>query len=126
VLGPEFAGGIAYAEARLLRGDRMRLNGTPVVGFAGEESSSSISFEGTAQMALAYRLAGNPDKAERYLAELRRAILPSPRFADAAGLPAATSRPPWEGACEDIYTPAQAWFLLAVWGVNPLATPPAR
>ena len=122
-LGREFNGALGCAEPRLLRGDRMSVNGSSVVGFADMEGSPCVSFEATAQMALAYRLAGSPQPARRYLDEMRRALLPSPRFPDAAGFPATASRPSWDGASSRIYVPAQAWFLLSVQGINPLEVP---
>jgi hypothetical protein len=120
VLGPAQRGMLACAEERLLRRHAIPNRTVAVQGFADAPDRRCISYPGTAQLALAYQLAGQTAEGNLYLVELEDAMQPS-RFTGAAGLPAASVRADAKRRAGPICTAAQAWYLLASWGINPLA-----
>ena len=120
-LGKKYASSLVYAEKRFWRSDRPQSRGKHIVGFTDFSSKSRIWFEGTGQMVLAYRIAGKPLEAERFLTEMDEAMLKSDAFMGAMGLPCFTSQPEWEGATDKIFVPSQAWYLFGIWGFNPFA-----
>ena len=113
-------------------------------GFAFSEQGQGIWWEGSCHLALAYRYAGQPQRADAALAEVAQANPgPSPSQPDTSpGIPAAWLVPTYTGFIREFapklvrpwtYPPlphigATAWFLLAHYGVqaNPywFGTPP--
>lgn len=102
-----------------------RLTHDGFTGYDFNDDKDGVWFEGTAQMATAYKLAGQPAAREFLLEELRRAqqMPPSPALGDQKGLVA---------ACHDgvssgfgfsynlrLHTGATAWNVFAQLGANP-------
>lgn len=97
-------------------------------GFDFNEDKDGVWFEGTAQMAVAYALAGRADSAEAVRAELRRAQQ-SPGFGDGEGLMASSHdglTTGFDTAGGDpfkyfrrLHVGATAWNVLAQLGFNP-------
>jgi len=91
----------------------------------------AVCCEGTAQMACAYERTGNREQAARFLAELGKALIPSPKHPNTKhpntkGLPCASNpgTPPRAGRvmpCENICVSASAWYLFAKYHVNPFS-----
>lgn len=122
-LGPEYARALPYGQQHFARTDKSVANGASVAGFADLLKKSRIWLEGTGQMVVAFEVAGQKDQAQRYLAELQRAMIPSSAFPGLSGLPCSTSDPNWAGASTRIFVPSQAWYLFGAWGFNPMAEP---
>jgi hypothetical protein len=79
---------------------------------------NQVWFEGTAHLALARRLRGDPDPA--YLATIEAAQRSAPN-ADGAGIVAASRDDLATDLYASLHTGTTAWYLLAAAGVNPLA-----
>jgi hypothetical protein len=112
--GSPYWGALSYAEARHKVGQ----------GYDFDEDRDGIWYEGTAHMALAYRLCGQPGRATSILSFLRSAQYPS------GGLPAA-SRDRLTTGFDWLYfhrahVGATAWFVLAENGSNPFGTSTTR
>lgn len=91
-------------------------------GFDFNHDRDGIWFEGTAHMALAYRIAGNTNKYEEYLGELSRAQ-GSALNASGQGLTAACHNGvstgfDWQYFAR-LHTGATAWYILTSQGLNP-------
>ncbi len=91
-------------------------------GFDYNTDNDGIWFEGTAQMALAYRIGGQPTKAESYLSELRRAQAVATN-GNGRGLVAASHdgvSTGFGGTYHDWpHIGATAWYTLAELGYDP-------
>ncbi|MDD5706765.1 MAG: hypothetical protein PHR35_12655 [Kiritimatiellae bacterium] len=125
-LGPEYAPALAAAESAFRRTVTTAAGGRTVTGFADLPGRDRVWFEGTGQMAVAYRVAGRDAEADFLIGEMRRAFVTSRHDPKAAGLPCFSGNPDWKGGADRIFAPSQAWYLLAVWHVNPLAAPEQR
>jgi len=109
--------GISWAE----RSCALRHHG--FAGFDFNADRDGVWFEGTAQMALAYKLLGQQTKAEKYLAELERAQLEAQNN-NGKGMVAAchdglTTGLGWKYFSR-LHIGATAWYILAERGYNPL------
>jgi hypothetical protein len=120
-LGRAFTNLLPYTEAHFIRTDVCDANGVSVTGFADFLSKRRIWFEGTGQMVVAYHVAGQHDKAAKYLAEMERAMIASEKFLGVVGLPCSSSDPAWTGATRKIFVPSQAWYLFGRWRFNPMS-----
>ncbi len=119
-LGREYASTLAYAERTFGRRDVTEVNGRTVWGFADFIDKRRIWWEGTGEMAVAYHVGGQRERAEQVLRELRAAMLSSRQRPGTCGLPCASSDPAWAGATTKIFVPSQAWYLFGVWEFNPM------
>lgn len=122
-LGKQYAVTFDYAEKTWSRTDTTDATKATVSGFGDKHGSTRIWLEGTGEMVVAYQVAGREKDAARYLAELEKAMIASPKWPDLVGLPCHTSDQPWEGGTRLIFVPSQTWYLLASWGFNPMAEP---
>ncbi len=102
------------------------LNSALVEGYDIDEDKDAIFMEGSAQMALAFRLAGFENEANYYLQEMEKILVDSSVFPDAAGFPYASNdgtaygdTPYWAGADTDIAISPGAWYLFAKYNFNP-------
>ncbi len=111
---------LKHGEDRFARTAVSDANHKEIVGFADFLDKKRVWLEGTGQMVVAYRASGNAEKAEKFLRELEKAIMPSEIFWGTAGLPFSTNDPTWEGATRKIFVPSQAWYLFGKWGFNPM------
>lgn len=121
--GAKFRDTLRYAEKTFLQTQKSAANGSSINGFGDLRGKSRIWLEGTGEMVVAYRTAGEQEKAKKYLQELEKAMVPSSAFSGTAGLPCHTNDPQWPGGDEKIFVPAQCWYLLGEWGFNPMAGP---
>lgn len=125
-LGTAYAPALATAE-RLFRCTHVAVGAQrSITGFSDRLARDRIWFEGTGQMAVAYRVAGRDAEADFILGEMRKALVPGRVDPATAGLPWYSGKPDWEGGAHRIFTPSQAWYLLAEWKVNPMGEPPAK
>lgn len=101
-------------------------NGQQVTGYCFDEDKDTVWPEGTAQMALAFDLAGMNTEKEYYLRELEKVLTISTTYNFAAGFPYATNPGTyygtdvlWNGADTEIAISGGAWYLFATFGFNP-------
>lgn len=120
-LGSGWTNLLPYAEQHFVRADVCAANGKSVTGFADFLGKQRIWFEGTGQMVVAYNVAGQFEKADRYLHEMESVMLRSAQFPETLGLPCMSSDPPWKTGAEKIFVPSQAWYLFGKWRFNPMA-----
>lgn len=119
-LGREYSIMLPVAEERFARVDKAEGSGNEVAGFADFVGKKRVWLEGTGQMAVAYNVAGDRDKAQNVLRQLERAMVRSARFPGALGIPCSTSDPAWAGATQKIFVPSQTWYLFGRWNFNPM------
>lgn len=120
VLGLRYKETLQFAEKTFGRTKVSKATGQPVTGFMDLLFKDRVWLEGTGEMAVAYRAAGNARKAREYVAELEKAVAPSEKFEGTAGIACHTNNPPWPGGDEKIFVPSQCWYLFGAWGVNPM------
>jgi hypothetical protein len=93
-------------------------------GFDYNTDKDGVWFEGTAQMALAYRVAGENDKAVLYSEELKKAQSTA-RNHNGKGMPAASRDHVSTGLGTDyfnrLHIGATAWYIFADLGINPFS-----
>ncbi|NOZ26089.1 MAG: hypothetical protein GXO94_08400 [Nitrospirae bacterium] len=91
-------------------------------GFDFNNDRDGVWFEGTAQMAVAYQLAGDTEKADAYISELRKAMT-SAANSNGKGIVAAchdsvTTGFEWDYPSR-VHVGATAWYIFAEEGFNP-------
>lgn len=84
----------------------------------------AVWFEGTGQMALAYQVVGEKDKAEYFLNQVEQCLTPSPIHLETLGLPYASNpgTPPyggWQMTDTPLCLSSAAWYLFAKKSYNP-------
>lgn len=121
VFGGDYAAALQYAETALARQKRSDATGSIVAGFSDFVGDDRIWLEGTGQMVVAYHVGRQPGKAEQFLSELDKAMMPSPRYPDTVGLPCHTNDPAWATGSTNIFVPSQAWYLFGAWRFNPMS-----
>ena len=119
-LGPQWGNTLANAEQTFLVTDTSDANGQPVRGFGDLLGKNRVWLEGTGEMAVAYRVVGDDDKAVQLLEELDKAAVQVDGDPDLVGIPCSTSDPAWTGASTLPFVPSNAWYLLGAWGFNPM------
>jgi len=115
-IGPEYARGLQWAEMHC------RLDDNGFTGFDFNNDRDGVWFEGTAHMALAYKIAGDHEKAAFYLTQLEKAQREAPN-GDSKGIVAASSDNvstgfDWRYNAR-LHIGATAWFIFAERGYNP-------
>lgn len=121
-LGKEYKNTIDYMEEKFLRTAVSDANGKTITGFADFLDKKKVWLEGTGEMTVAYHVAGEKRKAKKYLNQLEKAMVKSALFKETVGLPCSTNDPSWDGASKKIFVPAQCWYLLGRWKLNPMET----
>jgi hypothetical protein len=121
-LGSKYRETLRYAEKNFLQTHKSVASGNLVTAFCDLRGKQRIWLEGTGEMVVAYQVAGEPEKAKRFLGELDKAMVSSQSFEGTAGLPCHTNDAVWPGGDEKIFVPSQCWYLLGTWGVNPMAS----
>jgi nucleoid-associated protein YgaU len=119
-LGLEYASTMEFAEKTFLRTRTAKASGKSVTAYSDFKDKDRIWLEGSGEMAVAWHLTGNRDKARSTLREIENALIPSERFPGAAGIPCHTNDPAWETGADRIFVPSQAWYLYGVWEFNPM------
>lgn len=121
VFGARYRETLRYAEKTFIQTQTSKANGKSIQGFGDLLGKQRIWLEGTGEMVVAYRAAGEPKKSAQFLGELEKAMIPSTLFADTVGLTCHTNDPAWPGGDEKIFVPSQCWYLFGTWGLNPMA-----
>ena len=87
----------------------------------------AIWLEVTAQMALAYKVAGMKDKAKALISEIEKMYESSSRNSEAGGIVYSSNLgtmfgpgPLWEGADYKPHLGTSCWYLMAKWGIDPM------
>jgi hypothetical protein len=103
------------------------VSGNEVSGYCFDEDKDVIWLEGTAQMAVAYNLAGNTSKANSILAEIEKTFISS-TTKNSIGIPYTTNHGTnygsnylWDHADLTPALSSSAWYLFAKMGFNPLS-----
>lgn len=127
-LFPDYPVSALYTANRFLTQQTATINSQLIHGYDIDEDRDAVFIEGTAQMALAFRMAGLQSEAEYYLQEMEKVLVQSGLYANASGFPYASNRgtgygdtPLWEGADTKIAISGGAWYLFARFGFNPFA-----
>lgn len=100
--------------------------GRQIIGFCFDEDKDVVWLEGTAQMSLAFAIAGNIYQNEFYEDELEKAFLTSSTCSNCLGMPYATNPGThyggdalWTGADTNIALSSGAWYLFSTFKFNP-------
>ena len=116
----------ALTSAQRFLNTQMAFNGNEVTGYCFDEDKDTVWLEGTGQMALAFGKAGMAPEKEYYLSEMKKALLQSPSFPNAAGFAYTTNLgttygpdPLWNGADTNIAVSGGAWYVFAKQDFNP-------
>jgi len=127
-LFPDYPVSALYTADRFLTQQTATINNQLIHGYDIDEDRDAVFLEGTAQMALAFRMAGLQSQAAYYLNEMEKVLVSSGLYANARGFPYASNRgtgygdtPLWEGADTKIAISGGAWYLFARFGFNPFA-----
>ncbi len=115
-------------EARRFLTTQTATNGVEVTGYCFDEDKDAVWPEGTGQMAVAFGLAGMTQEKELHLSELKKLLIQSQVYANAAGFPYASNPATgygadalWPGADTNIALSGAAWYLFAAFDFNPFA-----
>jgi len=119
-LGSAYSDALLYAEAAFLCQHTSDATTRSVTGFCDFLGRDRIWLEGTGQMVVAYYMTGQTEKAQQFLGELDKAIMPSQRFWGTLGLACHTNNPAWATGSTTIFVPSQAWYLFGAWRFNPM------
>ena len=120
-LGSDFAAALQYAESSMPEQQACDATGSLLTGFSDFVGEERIWLEGTGQMVVAYRLAGEDSSALVYLGELSKATFGSTLFPGTKGLACHTNNPAWATGSTTIFVPSGAWYLFGARGFNPMA-----
>lgn len=124
----------SYSTQNLLLADRFyttqvsTVNGTEISGYCFDEDKDVVWLEGTAQMALAYKMASDENKADAIISELEKSFVNSSFFTTSHGIPYASNHGTnygqetlWDHADLTPALSATAWYIFAKYGFNPLS-----
>ncbi len=102
------------------------LTGKQITGYCFDEDKDVVWFEGSAQMAVAFKIAGMQAEANQILDQLELGLVASTQHAGSAGFPYAANGgtgyaadPLWTGADTQIAISGGAWYLFAKSDFNP-------
>lgn len=117
-LGAGYANVLLYAENNYARTTSRDIGAGTATGFGDTPGQNRVWYEGTGQMALAYRVAGQTAKADATLADMEAVET----FLDAnrSGWPCSSTLPAWTGASTKLFVPSGAWYLFTKWNFNPM------
>ncbi len=131
-LGTEFTPTLSFAIDKALNKQYYEKKQIEIEGFdfgapyikSPYPDKDAVWFEGTAHMVLAFYLAGQAKEADYFLGQLKKAIIKSDRYKEAAGLPYASNKgtPPYGGWMMEagpISVAASAWYIFATEKFNP-------
>ncbi|MFA5148023.1 MAG: hypothetical protein WC491_02720 [Candidatus Omnitrophota bacterium] len=103
------------------------INGLDVTGFCFDLDHDSVWLEGTGEMIVAYRSAGEDYTADFYIREMEKVISPSAKDPALAGLPYATNPGThygegklWDGVDKNLSLASSAWYLMAKMRYDPM------
>lgn len=117
-LGREFAECLPYAVTHY-RYD-LPMNGTDgiAVGFGDMPGKRHVWFEGTGEMIVAYKAAGQLEEAEKWIAHMDAVAVTGTD--GQVGWPYYNTSPVEPGTSKGFFSPSATWYLLGVWGLNPM------
>lgn len=131
-LGKEYAPTLSFAVDKSLNKQLYKANQVEIEGFdfgspyiqSPYPDKDAIWFEGTAQMVLAFYLAGQNKEGDYFLSQLDKAVTKSKRYEDAYALPYASNEgtPPygtWTMKPKPLCVAASAWYIFAKEKFNP-------
>lgn len=123
---PELANDLLKEAHRFKTVQALTLTGEPIEGYCFDEDKDVVWLEGTAQMAVALKLAQRHAEADAILAQLDKAFIKSSSYPGAQGLPYASNpgtgyenEPLWAHADLAPALSATLWYLFAKEGFNP-------
>jgi len=125
-LGDEYRNMLPFADNFIVT--KVSAFGREVKGIAFDlVDKDAIWLEATAQMALAYKIAGMKGKAEAFIGEIEKMYEPSSRNSEVGGIvyssnPGTTFGPGplWEGADYRPHLGTSCWYLMAKRGIDPM------
>ena len=110
-----------------LNTQKTTVGGITVTGFAPDIDRDIVWLEGTGQMVVAYRKAGDKANADKYLAEMKKTLIPSRAYENCSGLPYSSnpgttygSSQLWTGADTNICVSSTTWYIFALLGFDPM------
>lgn len=117
-LGREFAGCLPYAVEHYQYS--LPMNGLDAVatGFGDLPGNRRVWFEGTGEMIVAYKVAGQPGEAAKWIANMDAVAVKSAN--GEVGWPYFNTEPVEPGTSKGFFNPSATWYLLGVWGLNPM------
>ncbi len=123
----ELGAPVLYAADRYLTRQRPTKGGKAVEGYCFDTDQDVVWLEGTAQMTLAFKEAGDQNQAQRFMDEMNRSFLSSSLTKGTKGLPYTTNEGTtfgaaylWDHADKTPALSSSIWFQFAELGFNPL------
>ena len=117
-LGPSFGRCLTYAETHYIQSAPMDARpGFMAKGFGDLPGKKRVWFEGTGEMIVAYRAAGRPADAEKWIAQM---AAQSVQGQNGIGWPCSSTDGPWTGSTTRLFVPSNTWYLFGSWKFNPM------
>ncbi|MDP3785938.1 MAG: hypothetical protein Q8R05_00040 [Candidatus Omnitrophota bacterium] len=133
-LGKEYASTLSFAVDKSLNRQFYKANQVEIEGFdfgspyiqSPYPDKDAIWFEGTAQMVLAFYLAGQDKEGDYFLSQLDKAVTKSKRYEDTYALPYASNEgtpaySSWMMKPKPLCVAATAWYIFAKERFNPFS-----
>lgn len=105
----------------------MTANDKQITGYCFDQDKDVIWLEGTAQMAVAFKIVGYESDADKFLTELEKTFIDSKTLSESKGIPYTTNlgtnfgnSPLWEHADSTPALSSTIWYLFAKANFNPL------
>jgi len=117
-LGRDYAACLPYVAARYEYTLPMNGLDAQATGFGDLPGKKRVWFEGTGEMAVAYRVAGQPEMAAKILHNMDAVAVPGAM--DEVGWPYFNTELVKPGTSHGFFAPSAAWYLLGRWGLNPM------
>lgn len=102
-------------------------NNIPITGYCFDEDKDVVWLEGTGQMVMAFIKAGQEDKAQYFLSEMKKSMVKSRLYPGSYALPYTVNYGSsyaddvlWEGVDINPAVASSAWYLLAIKRFDPL------
>ena len=123
----DFPESVLYGADLYLNTQIATINGEEVTGYCFDEDKDAVWLEGTAQMAMAFQLAGMEGNKDNLLKELEKTFIASTLLESSKGIPFVTnyatgygSNVLWDHADIAPALSSTAWYLMARLNFNPL------
>lgn len=117
-LGKEYAECLPYAVKHYKYS--LPMNGLDAVatGFGDLPGNKRVWFEGTGEMIVAYKVAGQEEEAAKWIAHMDEVAVKGAN--GEVGWPYFNTSPVEPGTSKGFFGPSGTWYLLGVWGLNPM------
>jgi len=119
-LGCEAWPAMKFANKNLRKMKTLAATGVFVEGYTDFADKDRIWFEGTGEMACAYRVCGGTVQARHLLRELEKAMVDSTAHPGTKSIPCHSNDPAWEDGDTKGFVPSVCWYLFAHWKFNPM------